>query len=455
VSLRLIEGGRGLADAPGLLIHGASQIATLAGGLRRGADQSDLALLEAGPAGGPVSPAAPVVACWEGRVVGVGPRDGVEAGLEANGYPLARFARLDADGGVVTPGLVDPHTHLLFAGTRERELVLRQRGAGYLEILQAGGGILSTVAATRAADAEALAAHGRRWLDEMLHHGVTTIEAKSGYGLDLPTELRLLEVAHQLGAEGPIDVVPTFLGAHAVPPEFRARPDGVEAYVRHVIEEQLPGVAAQGRARSCDVFCERGVFTADQSRRILTAARSYGLAVRLHADELAPSGGAELAAELGALSADHLHTPSDEGIAALARSASGATPTVATLLPATTWFLMAGDAAPARRFIDAGVPVALGTDFNPGTSPTPNLPLVMTVACLEMKLSPAEALAAVTVNAAHAVGVGAEVGSLEPGKVADVVVWRTPDVAQLPYWVGADLVDVVVKRGRVVYRRGA
>jgi len=455
VSLRLIEGGRSQSDAPGLLIHGASQIATLAGGLRRGLTQGDLGLLDAEPVGGPGAPAAPVLACWEGRVVGVGPRDGVEAGLEANGYNLSRFVRIDADGGVVTPGLVDPHTHLLFAGSRERELVLRQQGAGYLAILQAGGGILSTVAATRAADAETLEAHGRRWLDEMVRHGVTTIEAKSGYGLDLPTELRLLGVAYELGKEGPVDVVPTFLGAHAVPPEFRSRPDGTEAYVRHVIEEQLPGVAAQGRARSCDVFCEQGVFTADQSRRILLAARGYGLAVRLHADELAPSGGAELAAELGALSADHLHTPSDEGIAALAEAAEGPNPTVATLLPATTWFLMTGDAAPARRFIDAGVPVALGTDFNPGTSPTPNLPLVMTVACLEMKLSPAEALAAVTINAAHAVGVAAEAGSLEPGKAADVVIWRATDVGQLPYWVGADLVDVVVKRGRVVYRRSA
>ena len=455
MSLRLIEGGRSQSDAPGLLIHGASQIATLAGGLRRGLTQGDLGLLDAEPVGGPGAPAAPVLACWEGRVVGVGPRDGVEAGLEANGYNLSRFVRIDADGGVVTPGLVDPHTHLLFAGSRERELVLRQQGAGYLAILQAGGGILSTVAATRAADAETLEAHGRRWLDEMVRHGVTTIEAKSGYGLDLPTELRLLGVAYELGKEGPVDVVPTFLGAHAVPPEFRSRPDGTEAYVRHVIEEQLPGVAAQGRARSCDVFCEQGVFTADQSRQILLAARGYGLAVRLHADELAPSGGAELAAELGALSADHLHTPSDEGIAALAEAADGPNPTVATLLPATTWFLMTGDAAPARRFIDAGVPVALGTDFNPGTSPTPNLPLVMTVACLEMKLSPAEALAAVTINAAHAVGVAAEAGSLEPGKAADVVIWRATDVGQLPYWVGADLVDVVVKRGRVVYRRSA
>ncbi len=454
MTLRLIEGGRGNTDAPGLLVHGAAQVATLAGGLRRGPAQADAAVLDSAMVGGPGSPDAPVVACWEGRIVGVGPRADVERSLEAGGYALSRFARLDADGGVVTPGLVDPHTHLVFAGTREQELVLRQRGAGYLEILAAGGGILSTVAMTRAADPADLARNGRRWLDEMLAHGVTTVEAKSGYGLDLATELRLIDVAWQLGREGPVDVVPTFLGAHAVPPEFRGHPDGTEAYVRSVIEEQLPGVAAHGRAASCDVFCEQGVFSADQSRRILQAAAGYGMALRLHADELAPSGGAELAAELGALSADHLHTPSDEGVAALAGAAGGDHPTVATLLPATTWFLMADEAAPARRFIDAGVPVALGTDFNPGTSPTPNLPLVMTIGCLEMKLSPEEALVAVTINAAHAVGVADQAGSLEIGKQADLVVWKAASVTELPYWVGANLVDAVVKGGHVVHRPG-
>jgi imidazolonepropionase len=447
---RVIEGGRGDEPTPGLLVIGASEVVTLAGGLRAGAAQGEVARLRAADVGGPDAPDAPVVACWEGRIAAVGSREAVERMLEAEGYPLGRFVRLDAAGGAVTPGLVDPHTHLLFAGTREDELMLRQQGAGYLEILAAGGGILATVAATRAASEEDLLTHGRRWLDEMLGHGVTTIEAKSGYGLDLATELRLVEAAYALGREGPVDVVPTYLGAHAVPPEFRSRPDGTEAYVRSILEEQLPGVAAHGRARFCDVFCESGVFDPDQSRRILEAAAAYGMIPRLHADELAPSGGAELAAELGAASADHLAAPSTEGIDALAAAAAAGHPVVATLLPATTWFLMSDHHAPARTFIERGVPVALATDFNPGTSPTASLPLVMTVACLSLGLSPDEALAAVTINAAHALVLGDEIGSLEAGKAADLVVWRVPTTTQIPYWPGADLVRTVVKRGRVV-----
>jgi imidazolonepropionase len=454
VTLRVIPGGRGEAAAPGLLVIGASEIVTIAGGLRSGDAQGDVARLSAADAGGHGSQSAPVIAIWEGRILAVGGQADLEKLLEADGYPLGRFARLDARGGAVTPGLVDPHTHLLFAGSREDELELRQRGAGYMEILAAGGGILSTVAATRAASPEALAAHGRRWLDEMLGHGTTTIEAKSGYGLDLATELRLLEVAHELGKAGPIEIVPTFLGAHAVPPEFRSRPDGTEAYVRSVIEEQLPGVAAQGRARFCDVFCEEGAFTADQSRRILLAAFGLGLLPRLHADELVPSGGAELAAEIGAVSADHLAAPSEAGLAALAEAAADDRAVVATLLPATTWFLMKDHHAPARRFIELGIPVAIGTDFNPGTSPTASMPLAMTVACLSLGLTPDEALVAATINAAHAVGLGDEIGSLEDGKAADLVIWNVPTSRQIPYWPAADLVQTVVKRGRVVLDRG-
>jgi len=368
--------------------------------------------------------------------------------------PVDEFDRLDAEGGTVTPGLVDAHTHLLFAGSRTAEFRMRQRGAAYLEILESGGGILSTVEATRHASAEDLRAHGRRWLAEMIGHGVTTVEAKSGYGLDVETELRLLDVAATLGREGPVDVVPTFLGAHAVPRELRRRPDATDAYVEAVVEEQLPAVAARGLARFCDVFCEHGVFSAAQSRRVLEAGARLGLRPRLHADELAPSGGAELAAEIGALSADHLAAPSPEGIEALGRAADEGRPVVATLLPATTWYLMSGHYAPARELIDRGVPVAVATDFNPGTSPTASLPLAMTAACLGLRMTPAETLAAVTVNAAHALGLGDEIGSIEPGKAADLVVWNVPSAEEIPLWPGADLVRSVVKRGSVVLDRG-
>ncbi|HXR27625.1 MAG TPA: hypothetical protein VN771_07160, partial [Candidatus Baltobacteraceae bacterium] len=319
MTLRVLAGGRGRnASRPGLLVTGAAEIATFAGGVRRGAAQDEAAALTGG---------RPEIAVFDGRILAVGTHDDVQRQLAVEGLSdERRFTTLDARGGTVTPGLIDPHTHLLFAGTREAELRLRQRGAGYLEVLAAGGGILATVARTRAATEEELTDHGRHWLDQMLAHGVTTVEAKSGYGLDRTTELRLLEVATRLGAEGPVEVVPTFLGAHAVPAEFRDRPDAAEAYLRSVLRDQLPAVAAQGRARFCDVFCEAGVFTADQSRRLLVEARRLGLEPRLHADELEPSGGAELAAELGAASADHLAAPSREGVAALAKVASSDSP---------------------------------------------------------------------------------------------------------------------------------
>ncbi|MBA3851720.1 MAG: imidazolonepropionase [Chloroflexi bacterium] len=428
-----------------LLVTGAAEIATLAGGLRRGSAQSDASVLRAGGAG------RLAVAVLEGRVATVGPEPEVHARLVGLGLDPADMARLQAGGGTITPGLIDAHTHLAFAGTRETELRLRQEGAGYLDILAAGGGILSTVERTRAASSEALLADARRWSVEMLRHGVSTAEAKSGYGLDLETELRLLEVYQQLDAEGPLELVPTFLGAHAVPLEFAGR---VDAYVQDIVQRQLPAVAEQGIARSCDVFCERGVFDVDRSRRILQAARDHGLAARLHADELHDSGGASLAAEIGALSADHLAAISGEGIAALGRAADEGHPVVATLLPATTFYLMAQRRAPARALIEHGVPVALGTDFNPGTSPMPNLQVAMAMATIQLGLSATEALVAATVNAAHAVGLGATHGSLVKGRAGDLVVWDVPRHELIPYWLGADLVRHVVKSGRHVHGAG-
>jgi imidazolonepropionase len=431
-----------------LVIRNARAIATLAGGMRRGSAQNDAAVLAR-------DDASLALAIVNGRIAALGPADDVDRALAGLGLDPAVVPALDAQGGLLTPGLVDAHDHLLFGGSREGELLLRQRGASYLEILAAGGGILSTVDRTREATTEQLHAHGRRWLDELLSHGVTTAEVKTGYGLDLATELRCLEVYGALDAEGPVELVPTYLGAHAVPRELRGRPDAVEAHIDDIITNQLPRVAEQGIARFCDVFCEQGVFDADQSRRMLKAGAAHGLALRLHADEIHDSHGAALAAELGATSADHLAAISPDGIEALGRAADAGTPTVATLLPATTLYLMADHYAPARSLIERGVPVALGTDFNPGTSPTPNLQLVLSLACLQLKLTPIEALVAATANSAQAVGLGATHGTLDVRRQADVVVWRVPSVEQLPTWLGADLVRSVVKRGRIVAGAGA
>jgi imidazolonepropionase len=436
---------------PGLLVRGAREVVTMSGGLRRGASQADAAAL--------VDTDADLeVACWEGHVVLAGTREEVRRRLAADGLDpedTGQFVQLDAGAGTVTPGLIDPHTHLVFAGSREGEIDLRRQGAGYLEILAAGGGILSTVAATRDASLDDLLVTARRWLREMLRHGATTVEAKSGYGLQRDAELRQLEVIRRLDAEGPVELVPTFLGAHAVAPEFRGRPDAADAYVRDVIEVQLPAVATQGIARFCDVFCEEGVFTAEQSRRVLQAGARLGLVPRLHADELRPSGGAELAVELEAAAADHLGAPSPAGVDAMAEAAAHGAAVVATLLPATSLFLKGEAYGPAREFISRGVPVALGTDFNPGTSPAPNLQLVLSLAVLRMGLTAGEALAAVTINAAHALRLGDTHGAIEPGRQADLVVWAVPTHAQIPYWLGADLVAAVVKRGRVVLGPGA
>jgi imidazolonepropionase len=436
---------------PGLLVFNATEVATLAGGLRRGAAQGDIGLLMAD---GDAVENAPAVAAYQGRIVAVGRMAEVEPRLAELGVAGGAIDRVDARRGTVTPGLIDPHTHLLFGGTRHAEVELRQRGHSYLEILAAGGGILQTVRMTRAASDTELLDHGRRWLTEMLSHGVTTAEVKSGYGLDTESELRLLALYGQLGTDGPVELVPTFLGAHAVGPEFRDQPDAARAYIDSVINDQVPRVAEQGIALSCDVFCEPGVFSVDDTRRLLNRAKELGLRARLHADQIASGGGSELAAEVGALSADHLGAISDSGISALARAAADGQPVVATLLPVPSFYLDEPHYAPARRLIEAGVPVALGTDFNPGTSPAPNAQLAMSFAIHRLRMTAAEALTAMTINAAAALGMASSHGSLEPGKNADLVVWQPDSHALLPYWLGANLVRAVIKAGRVVYAAG-
>jgi imidazolonepropionase len=359
---------------------------------------------------------------------------------------LAEVARLDGAGGTAVPGFVDAHTHLPWAGWRESEFLERLQGRSYQEIAAAGGGILSTVRATRdAAPDEILAAMLRR-LDWMLSCGTTTAEAKSGYGLSLADELKQLEAIRAAAERHPIELVPTLLAAHETPPEHRADRG---RWLELICEEIVPAVAARGLARFCDVFCEAGVFSADESRRVLVAGREHGLLPRLHADEFADSGGAELAAELGALSADHLMAVSDAGIAALARA--GVT---ALLLPGTSFFLRKHHYAPARRLIDSGVPVALATDCNPGSSHTESLPTIVQLAVIELGLTVEETLTAVTLNAAASLGLGAEIGTLETGKRADLVVLDAPNLLHLAYHYGVNPVRSVVKGGREVFRAG-
>jgi imidazolonepropionase len=349
--------------------------------------------------------------------------------------------RLDAQGGAVIPGLVDPHTHLVFAGQRDDEIVRRLAGASYAEIAAAGGGIVRTVEATRAASQADLEEGLRARLDELLLCGTTTVEVKSGYGLETAAELRSLEAIRAVAARHPLTIVPTFLGAHEVPLEFR-RDRG--RYLDLVVHEMIPEVARRGLATFCDVFCEEGVFTVDESRRVLEAARQHGMALRVHADELQWTGGAELAAELGARSADHLGFVSEAGMKALAEASC-----VATLLPSATFYLRLDRFAPARALIEAGAPVAIATDANPGGGLSPSMSFAMTQACFGMGLCLEEALVASTINAANSLGLADEVGSLEPGKRADFVVLRSRRLLDLVR-VGVRSMRHVVKAGQVL-----
>lgn len=422
-----------------LLIEDASELITLAAdipdngavGPRVGSSMRNLAIISGGS-----------VAAFDGRIVAIGKTHEVrgKVNLTSNAQVI------DAKGKVVLPGFVDSHTHLVFAGSREEEFIQRAEGKTYLEILGSGGGILSTVRATRDATHSHLLALGLKNLDIMMCHGTTTVEVKSGYGLSVDEELKILRVIRDLDKFHPVDVVSTFMGAHAVPAEYAGDTEG---YVQHVIDDQLPAVKEENLAEFCDVFCEKGVFSVGQSRRILEAGLALGLLPRIHADEMGSLGGAELAAEIGAVSAEHLLYASEDGIRKMAEA--GVT---ATLLPATSFTLGLGRYADARAFIQAGCPVALATDFNPGTSPTLSMQFVMNAAALGMKLHPAEIISATTVNAAHGLNRGNLIGSLEVGKVADMVVVNTDTYLRIPYKLGINIVDKVIKRGRLVVSEG-
>ena len=413
-----------------LWIKHASQLVTVAGenGPRIREAMSDLGLIEDG-------------SLWieHGEIVSVGTTSELEA---LYGEREKEADIVDATGRLVTPGLVDPHTHIAYGGSREREFEMRLEGATYMELMNAGGGIHATTRMTREATEDELVAQTKRRLDSFLAHGVTTVEGKSGYGLDIETELKQLRAMKRLNESHPIDLVATFMGGHAVPQEYKGRE---EEYINVLVDEMLPRVAEEKLAVFNDVFCEVGVFTPEQSERILEAGKKLGLIPKIHADEIESYGGAELAAKVGAISAEHLLKASDEGVRLMAEAG-----VIACLLPATALYLRE-EAAKGRAMIDAGVAVAISTDCNPGSSPTTSMPLVMNLACISMRMTPAEALVAATINAACAIQMQERVGSLEVGKQGDVVMWNVSNYQELQYLFGVNHVGSVWKKGvRVV-----
>lgn len=411
-------------------IQHAAQLATIAGenAPRKREEMSELGIIEDG-------------SIWieDGVIQAIGTTEELQKQF---GDRAADAEVIDASGRLVTPGLVDPHTHVVYGGSREREFEMRLEGATYMEIMNAGGGIHATSRMTREATEDELVEQSTRRLDSFLKHGVTTVEGKSGYGLNWETELKQLRAAKRLNDTHPIDLVSTFMAAHAVPLEYKGKED---EYIDSIIHDMLPTVAEEQLAVFNDVFCEVGVFTPEQSERILEAGKKLGLIPKIHADEIESYGGAELAAKVGAISAEHLLKASDEGIKQMAEAG-----VIACLLPATALFLRE-QAAQGRKMVDEGVAVAISTDCNPGSSPTTSMPLVMNLACISMRLTPAEALVAATMNAACAIGMEEKVGSLEVGKQGDVVMWDIGNYQELQYLFGVNHVDKVWKKGvRVV-----
>jgi imidazolonepropionase len=428
-----------------MLITGCAELLTLGGSVpRRRQELSELGLLRDG-----------ALIVRDGLIAAVGPRKAIERHSllrprrrTRDGGRAQGVAELDLGGRVVLPGFVDSHTHLVSAAPRTEDYERRIRGEGYQQMARRGGGILSSVRRLRAATPETLAERALRWLGQFAQHGTTTIEAKSGYGLDANSEIKTLRLHRALSARQPINIVSTFLGAHVVAPEFARRKNGADVYMEFLARRLLPRIAREGLAEFCDVFVDRGAFTVRQARRLLTAARACGLGLRLHAEQLTHTGATRLAVELGAASADHLEQVRSAEISALARSH-----TVATLLPGCDFHLGRAKYAPARKLIAAGAIVALATDFNPGTSPTVSMPMILSLATTQLGMSPAEAIAAATINAAYALRRQESIGSLEVGKYADLAAYDVADYREIPYYFGMDLCALTMKRGRVIWSR--
>lgn len=418
-----------------LLLTNCAQVVTSRGAApRRGKALGELEIIRDG-----------ALLLRDGRIAAIDERQKIERMPESR-----RAGKIDAHGGVVLPGFVDSHTHLVFAASRAAEYEQRISGSTYEEIARQGGGILNSVRKLREMSAAELKERARANLAEFAAHGTTTLEAKSGYGLDWPSERKVLLVLRELAREQDIEIVPTFLGAHVLPPEFRGMRKSADDYVELICREWLPRVAGDNLAEYCDVFCDRGAFSVAQSRRILIAARACGLKLRLHAEQLLRTGAARLAVELHASSADHLERLTAVDIRALAKS-----DVTCTMLPGCCFHLGLAQYGPARKLIEAGAIVALATDFNPGTSPTLSMPMILSLACTQMRMTPAEAVAGATINTAYSLGRHDCIGSLEVGKFADIAVFDVADYREIPYYFGVNHCVLTMKHGRVIYSREA